>query len=98
MEKPAPRLADPLRHVRQHNGAGERAEESSFAGTLVDWYKELVSLIPKETRKMVRKSIRKAAQRYGPEIATAIATGVVTSLLTTAAAEPKKKKKKKKKK
>ena len=97
MEKSAQRLADPLRHVRQHNGAGERAEESSFAGMLVDWYKELVSLIPKETRKVVRKSIRRAARRYGPEIATAIATGIVTSMLTTAA-EPKKKKKKKKKK
>jgi hypothetical protein len=100
MPKSALRLADPLPHARQHNGIGQQAAEaaSSFPGALVDWYKELVSLIPKETRKLVRKSIRKAAARYGPEIATAIATGVVTSLLTSAAAEPKKKKKKKKKK
>ena len=93
-----PRLADPLPRALQPNGSGApSAGEPTFAALVIDWYKELVSLIPKETRKMVRKSIRKAARRYGPEIATAIATGVVTSLLTNVAAPKKKKKKKKKK-
>ena len=98
MPKSLPRLDAPLPRVRPHNGAGEpAAAETAFPAVLTDWYKELVSLIPKETRKLVRKSIRKAASRYGPEIATAIATGVVTSLLTSAAAPKKRKKKKKKK-
>lgn len=95
MQKSAPLLGDPLRHVRQPNGAGLRDEESSsspFAG----WYAELVRLIPKKTRKAVRKTVKKAIRRHGPEIATAIVTGVVTSVLT-ATGESKKKKKKKKK-
>ena len=95
MQNPATRLGDPPPRARQHNGAGEKATETTES-SIIGWYKELVSLIPKETRKLVRKTIRKAARRYGPEIATAIATGVVTSFLTTSA--PKKKKKKKKKK
>ena len=98
MQKSLPRLDAPLPRAPQHNGSGESAADASFPAVLVDWYKELVSLIPKETRKLVRKSIRKAARRYGPEIATAIATGVVTSLLTSSVGAPKKKKKKKKKK
>ena len=93
-----PRLADPQPHALQPNGSGgPGAEEPTLAASLIDWYNELVSLIPKETRKVVRKTLRKAARRYGPEIATAIATGVATSLLATVA-QPKKKKKKKKKK
>ena len=97
MQKSAPLLADPLPHARQHNGAGEQeAATPPFATLLVDWYKELVSLIPKETRKAVRKTFRKAARRYGPEIATAIVTGVMTSLLADSTTKKKKKKKKKK--
>ena len=93
-----PRLDDPLPRALHPNGSGApSAAEPTITALLIDWYKELVSLIPKETRKAVRKTIRKAAQRYGPEIVTAIATGVMTSLMTDVA-QPKKKKKKKKKK
>jgi hypothetical protein len=95
MQKSAARLADPLPHVRQHNGTSAEAAETS-SNPLIGWYKELVSLIPKQTRKTVRKTIRKAVRKHGPEIATAIATGVLTSLLTTATGKKKKKKKKKK--
>jgi len=95
MQKSAPRLADPLPLGRQHNGAGAQASETS-SNPLIGWYKELVNLIPKETRKTVRKTIRKALRKHGPEIATAIATGVLTSLITTSTAGKKKKKKKKK--
>jgi hypothetical protein len=93
--KSAPPLADPLRRALHHNGTGHE-EPSGVAGSLVAFYKEIVSLIPKETRKVVRKTIRKAATRYGPEIATAIVTGVLTSLLTVETGKKKKKKKKKK--
>ena len=96
MEKPAPLLGDPLRHVRQPNGAGQKDEESS-PSLFTGWYAELVRLIPKETRKAVRKTVKKAIRRHGPEIATAIVTGVVTSVLTATADTKKKKKKKKKK-
>ena len=92
MQKSAPRLGDPLRHVRQPNGAGRKDEESS-SSPVSGWYAELVRLIPKKTRKAVRKTVKKAIRRHGPEIATAIVTGVVTSVLT--ATTPKKKKKKK---
>jgi hypothetical protein len=99
MEKSPPRLGDPLSHVlRPPNGAGERHQEEQVPFTLVGFYKELVSLIPKETRKAVRKTVRKAITRHGPEIATAIITGVVTSVLTAASTAKAKKKKKKKKK
>ena len=94
MEKPAPVLGEPPRHVRQPNGTGHRDEESSsspFAG----WYAELVRLIPKSTRKAVRKTVKKAIRRHGPEIATAIVTGVVTSVLTATGDKKKKKKRKK---
>ena len=92
MEKPL--LGDPLRHVRQSNGAGHKDEESS-SSPLTGWYAELVRLIPKKTRKAVRKTVKKAIIRHGPEIATAIVTGVVTSVLTATTAKKKKKKKKK---
>ncbi len=95
MPKSVPPLAEPLRHALHHNGAGDE-QPGGLAASLVGFYKEIVSLIPKETRKVVRKAIRKAARRYGPEIATAIATGVVTSLLTVETGKKKKKKKKKK--
>ena len=96
MQKSAPRLADPLPHVRQHNGAGTQASDAS-SNSIVGWYKELVSLIPQATRKTVRRTIRRAVRKHGPEIATAIATGVLTSLITSSTAGKKKKKKKKKK-
>lgn len=95
MEKSAPPLGDPLRHVLQPNGAGHKDEESS-SSPLTGWYAELVRLIPKKTRKAVRKTVKKAIIRHGPEIATAIVTGVVTSVLTATAPGKKKKKKKKK--
>ncbi len=95
MEKSAPLLGDPLRHVRQPNGAGHKDEESS-SSPLTGWYSELVRLIPKKTRKAVRKTVKKAIIRHGPEIATAIVTGVVTSVLTAAGDKKKKKKRKKK--
>ena len=95
MEKSAPLLGDPLRHVRQPNGAGHKDEESS-SSPLAGWYAELVRLIPKKTRRAVRKTVKKAIIRHGPEIATAIVTGVVTSVLTATAPGKKKKKKKKK--
>ena len=94
MQKPAPLLGEPPRHVRQPDGAGHNDEESS-SSPLAGWYAELVRLIPKKTRKAVRKTVKKAIRRHGPEIATAIVTGVVTSVLTATA--PKKKKKRKKK-
>ena len=95
MAKPAPLLGDPLLHVRQPNGTGQKEDETS-SSLFTGWYAELVRLIPKQTRKAVRKTLKKAIQRHGPEIATAIVTGVVTSVLT-ATADTKKKKKKKKK-
>ena len=97
MQKSPPLLADPPPHARQPNGSGQEiAEPAPFS--IIGFYKELVSLIPKETRKAVRKSVRKAIRRHGPEIATAIVTGVVTSVLTATASTKKKKKKGKKKK
>ena len=95
MQKSAPLLGDPLRHVPQPNGAGHKDDESS-SSPLAGWYAELVRLIPKKTRKAVRKTVKKAIRRHGPEIATAIVTGVVTSVLT-ATSDTKKKKKKKNK-
>jgi len=97
MQKSAPLLGDPLRHVRQPNGAGHKDEESS-SFPLTGWYAELVRLIPKKTRKAVRRTVKKVIQRHGPEIATAIVTGVVTSVLTATTSGSEKKKKKKKKK
>ena len=98
MEKSAPRPGAPLAAARPpHNGARERHDEEQVPFTLVGFYKELVSLIPKETRRAVRKTLRKAITRHGPEIATAIITGVVTSVLTAASTAKAKKKKKKKK-
>ena len=97
MQKSAPLLGDPLRHVRQPNGAGHKDEETSSSSPLTGWYAELLRLIPKQTRKAVRKTLKKAIMRHGPEIATAIVTGVVTSVLTAASTPTKKKKKKKKK-
>ena len=93
MEKSAPLLGDPLRHVPRPNGAGHKDDESS-SSPLLGWYAELVRLIPKQTRKAVRKTVKKAIRRHGPEIATAIVTGVVTSVLTATAPSKKKKKKK----
>ncbi|MBA2432827.1 MAG: hypothetical protein H0V56_12065 [Chthoniobacterales bacterium] len=99
MEKSPPRLGDPLSHaLRPANGAGERHHEEEVPFTLVGFYKELVSLIPKETRKAVRKTVRRAILKHGPEIATAIVTGVLTSVITAASTAKTKKKKKRKKK
>jgi hypothetical protein len=99
MEKSAPRRGDPRPHaLRPPNGAGERHHaEEQVPFTLVGFYKELVGLIPKETRKAVRKAVRKAIRKHGPEIATAIVTGVVTSVITAASTAKAKKKKRKKK-
>lgn len=93
MQKSAPLLGDPLRHVQPPNGAAQKGEEST--SPLTGWYAELVRLIPRKTRKAVRKTVKKAILRHGPEIATAIVTGVVTSVLTATNTKKKKKKKKK---
>lgn len=99
MQKLTPLLADPLSHARQPNGSGKKpAPEVAAPFSLVGLYKELVSLIPKQTRKAVRKTVRKAVLRHGPEIATAIVTGVITSVLTAASTSSSKKKKKGKRK
>jgi hypothetical protein len=99
MEKSPPRLGEPLLHaLRPANGAGERHQEEQVPFTLTGFYKELVSLIPRETRKAVRRTVRKAILKHGPEIATAIVTGVVTSVITAASTAKTKKKKKRKKK
>ncbi len=98
MQKLPPLLADPLSHARQPNGSGAREKEAPAPFSLGGLYKELVSLIPKQTRKAVRKTVRKAVMRHGPEIATAIVTGVITSVLTAAASATSSKKKKKGKK
>ena len=100
MQKLPPLLGDPLSHARQPNGSGARETEATPAPfSLTGLYKELVSIIPKQTRKAIRKTVRKAVMRHGPEIATAIVTGVITSVLTaTASASSSKKKKKGKKK
>ena len=96
MQKSPPLLGDPLSLARQPNGTGKRPEPETPGFTLIGFYKELVSLIPKETRRAVRKTVRRALRRHGPEIATAIVTGVLTSVLTATAKTTKKKKKKKK--
>ena len=99
MQKLQPLLADPLSHARQPNGSGKQpATEAAVPFSLVGFYKELVSIIPKQTRKAVRKTVRRAVLRHGPEIATAIVTGVITSVLTAASTSSSKKKKKGKRK